>query len=276
MVSLFQKVLSPVDFDEASVSAMKTAAEIVRLTGGKLFVLHVLARPISGMTPAQLDSFVRDQEQVRERLEKLCHDRLGDLPCEILTRTGDPAIAIIHAEDEIKPDLIVVATDTAAAKPPSFPGGVAERVIRESLCPVLMVRPGAAGDPATVGMHMTAAPFTLLPETPVARVQQMMARDRFRWAPVVADGSVVGIVTDRDLASSDADPATAIGLLMTRDVVTVTPATSLQEAARELLECEVDGLPVVEDGKLVGVITRSDILKVFAGVEPIQSKAPHR
>jgi len=76
---------------------------------------------------------------------------------------------------------------------------------------------------------------------------------------------VAGIVTDRDIFN-DTTPDTTIGLLMTREVIAVSPRTSLQEAARLLLECEVNGLPVVDNRKLVGVITTSDILKVFADV----------
>jgi CBS domain-containing protein len=53
---------------------------------------------------------------------------------------------------------------------------------------------------------------------------------------------------------------------MTRDLVTVGPGTSIQEAARLLVECEVNALPVVGDEKLLRIITRSDILKVFAGM----------
>lgn len=59
-------------------------------------------------------------------------------------------------------------------------------------------------------------------------------------------------------------------------MVAVSPRTSLQEAARQLLECEVDGLPVIDERKLVGVITRSDVLKVFAEVEPVGQVGPKR
>jgi acetoin utilization protein AcuB len=130
----------------------------------------------------------------------------------------------------------------------------------------LTVRPIAAGDPDAVGVHMTPRPVTTSPDATVAQVRQMMARDRLRCIPVLQNDKLVGIVTNRDIAFSDATPTSTVALLMTRDVVTVGPGTSIQEAARLLVECEVNALPVVEDEKLLGIITRSDILKVFAGM----------
>ncbi len=130
----------------------------------------------------------------------------------------------------------------------------------------LRVRPTPADDPNAVADHMTRRPVTTSPDATVAQVRRMMARDRLRCIPVVQNDKLVGIVTNRDIAFSDAAPTTTVGLLMTRDVVTVSPGISIQEAARLLVEYEVNGLPVVEDEKLLGIITRSDILKVFAGV----------
>lgn len=60
---------------------------------------------------------------------------------------------------------------------------------------------------------------------------------------------------------------------MTREVIAVSPKTSLPEAARQLFECEVDGLPVLDDRRLVG---SSDILKVFADVEVVAQSGPRR
>jgi CIC family chloride channel protein len=114
---------------------------------------------------------------------------------------------------------------------------------------------------------MTPAPTTISIDTTVARLQQMMAENRLRWFPVVTGSEVVGIVTDRDIASCYGAAETTVGAIMTREVITISPRTSMQEAARQLLESDIDGLPVVDNRKLVGIVTRSDILKVFAEVE---------
>jgi len=275
MSGLFRTILSPIDFDANSLRALDTAAELARLARATVVVLHVLAPSSSTPTSTQVDEFVAQERMAGERLAGICGDRLPGVPYEVVTRTGDPAICIIRAAEELKADLVVIATHASRNKPKPFPGSVAERIIRESACPVVTVRPTASGDPDAVGTHMTATPTTITIDTTVARVQQMMAEDRLRWFPVVTGSEVVGIVTDRDIASCYAAAETSVGAMMTREVIAVSPRTSIQEAARQLLECDVDGLPVVDNRKLVGVITRSDILKVFADVEP-STQTPRR
>jgi len=263
----FRSILSAVDFDENSLKALETAAELARLAGAALFVLHILPTAGSSPKPAGVDALVAREQAVKEKLTGLCRDRLAGLRYEVLTRTGDPAIGIIHAEEELNADLVVIATHSGRMKPRPFSGSVAERIIRESICPVLTVRPSPSGDADAVGSHMTPSPLIASPDSTVDRVWQMMSQSRLRSLPVLEGDKVVGMVTDRDLAFSDATGDTAIGLLMTRDVVPVSPMTSMREAALLLFESEVEGLPVIENQKLVGMITRSDILKVFAQAE---------
>jgi CBS domain-containing protein len=239
-------------------------------------VLHVLPLSSTPPTADELDATVAQEQLALARLARICEELLRGIPSETVARTGDPAICIIRVAEELKADLVVIATHASRRKPKPFPGSVAERVIRESICPVVTVRPNATGDPDAVGTHMTPAPTTISIDTTVARVQQMMAENRLRWFPVVTGSEVVGIVTDRDLASCYAAAETTVGAMMTREVVAISSRTSMQEAARQLLECDVDGLPVVDNGKLVGVITRSDILKMFADVEESPHIGPRR
>jgi CBS domain-containing protein len=265
----FRTILSPVEFDEHSLRALELAGEVAEITGATVFALHVLVPASGPLTQAQLDSCVAQEQAIKERLLGLCRDHLGAVRYEALARTGDPAIAIIRTEEELNADLVVIATHASHRMRRPFPGSVAARVIRESICPVITIRPSASGDPDAVGSHMTPVPLTISPDTNIARVRELMTNSRVRLLPVLKGDEIVGIVTDRDIASSEATLDTTVGLLMTREVITVSPRTSVQEAARLLFECEVDGLPVVDKNKLVGVITRSDILKVFADVEPI-------
>jgi CBS domain/Universal stress protein family len=132
--------------------------------------------------------------------------------------TGDPAICIIRMVEELPADLVVIATHASRNRPKPFPGSVAERIIRESICPVVTVRPSATGDPDAVGTHMTPAPTTISVDTTIARVEQMMAQYRLRWFPVVTGTEVVGIVTDRDVASCYTAAETTVGAMMTREV----------------------------------------------------------
>lgn len=266
MPQSFRTILSAVDFDENSMAAMETAAEIARLAGASVHVLHVLT--VAGTpTSREIDKLPANEAASKERLEGFCAKPLAGIAHEVHIRTGDAAIAIIRAAEELKADLIVIAVHASRGDPRPFAGSVAERVVREATCPVVTVRPRASGDPEAVGSHMTAAPLTASPGMTVARVRLIMIEGHVRSIPVVEEGKLVGMVTDRDIAFSDSTPDTTVGILMTREVIGVSPRSSIQEAARVLLECEVEGLPVIEDGKLVGIITRSDILKTFAGVE---------
>lgn len=107
----------------------------------------------------------------------------------------------------------------------------------------------------------------------------MMRTRRIRHLPVVdGDRGLVGIVTDRDLRQVLFDPAiqaraghipdllktVTVGEIMTRAVVTTRPETPLRDAAWLMHEQKVGALPVVTRGRLVGILTETDVLKTFS------------
>jgi len=96
---------------------------------------------------------------------------------------------------------------------------------------------------------------------------ELMQHERLRRLPVVdRTGRLVGIVAERDLllaATRYPGAGIEVGEVMTTKLVTATPAMDLAGAARLMLEHRVGGLPVVEDGSLVGIITESDIFRRF-------------
>ena len=85
--------------------------------------------------------------------------------------------------------------------------------------------------------------------------------------PVVEDERLVGVVTDRDItiraAAEGRDlQSTTVGEIASRDIVTVDPQQSLDEAARLMAQHQVRRLPVVEeDGRLVGIVAQADVAK---------------
>ena len=114
-----------------------------------------------------------------------------------------------------------------------------------------------------VGQKMTKKPVTIAPDASLAAVRKKMG-GKFRRVPVVENGKMVGIVTDRDLREHKGMlDKTKVNAVMTKKVVTVTSATPIERAARLLLRRKIGGLPVVDDGKLVGIITTSDLLKAL-------------
>jgi acetoin utilization protein AcuB len=118
-----------------------------------------------------------------------------------------------------------------------------------------------------VGNRMTKEPITTEPDELLIRASHKMRTGGFRRLPVVSDGKVVGIVTEHDLREHHGHlEHTKINGVMTEEPVTVTPGTTVEDAARIMLERQIGGLPVVADGRLVGIITASDIMTAFLDV----------
>jgi acetoin utilization protein AcuB len=114
---------------------------------------------------------------------------------------------------------------------------------------------------------MTKEPITVKPDDLLIRASHEMRAGGFRRLPVVSDGKLVGIITERDLREHRGHlEQVKINGVMIENPVTVTPATTLEEAAKLLLERQIGGLPVVADGHLVGIITTSDIMNAFLDV----------
>jgi acetoin utilization protein AcuB len=125
---------------------------------------------------------------------------------------------------------------------------------------------------------MTKNPLVVKPDTPVSEAQYTMRKEKVHRFPVVdKDQKLKGIVTEKDLLYATPSPATTLDVyemsyllsklkvdeVMSTELVTVTEDTPIEEAARILVDNNIGGLPVLRDGKLVGIITESDLFKVF-------------
>jgi acetoin utilization protein AcuB len=121
---------------------------------------------------------------------------------------------------------------------------------------------------------MTPRPVTVAPDANVRAALSALRRGRFRHLPVVAGEELVGVVTAADLEPPPASPveaAEALGArqvaeVMSAGVVTVSPDEPVEAAARLLAEAGVGCLPVLLDDRLVGILTRSDLLRVLLRV----------
>jgi CBS domain-containing protein len=141
-----------------------------------------------------------------------------------------------------------------------------------------------------VSEWMTPAPITVTPSTPIPRIQELMVYRRIRHLPVVEDGRLVGIITDRDVRTVQASPATSLAVremhylldrltvraVMTRPVITVAPHEPLAEAVRLMLENRIGGLPVTEGERLVGILTEVDLLRAFSATLGVRAGRPPR
>lgn len=126
--------------------------------------------------------------------------------------------------------------------------------------------------------RMSRHPVTITTETTITEALKVMRQNDVRRLPVLdAAGQMVGIVSEKDLLYASPSSATSLSIyemhymlsnlkvteLMTADVVSVTPDTPLEEAARIMVDHKLGGLPVMEGGRLVGIITETDIFTVF-------------
>ncbi|MBI4525672.1 MAG: CBS domain-containing protein [Deltaproteobacteria bacterium] len=118
-----------------------------------------------------------------------------------------------------------------------------------------------------VGRRMSRDVVTATPDDYLSTAQARMWLGGFRRIPVVEDGQLVGIVTDRDIKEHWGRlERTKISEVMTDNPLTVSPESTLEKAAQIMLEKKISGLPVLEQGRLVGIITTSDVVQAFLDV----------
>ena len=126
---------------------------------------------------------------------------------------------------------------------------------------------------------MTRTLVTVPPETSVLDAQVRLTREGIRHLLVTGEGGeLLGIVTDRDIRLNLPSPATSlsvwemkdllsrltVGEIMTKAVVTVGPRREVSEAAVLMVEHKIGALPVLEDGRLAGIVTETDLLRALA------------
>lgn len=134
---------------------------------------------------------------------------------------------------------------------------------------------------------MTEQLITITPQTTLPEAQRIMFEHKIRRLPVVKSGKLVGIVTLGDIREAKPSDATTLSIyelnylmdrvtakdFMTPNPITIAPDATIAEAARLMMEYKIGGLPVVEDGKLIGIITETDFCRLLmsqpALVEPL-------
>jgi len=138
-MSIFNRILCPIDFDGNSLDALRLARRIAERDKATLYVLHVVPPqdPLVMSAPAITQ---RDEEHARTELQKVSNAELKGVDHEVLPRFGHPAEEIVAAESETKAELLVMATHGRTGMSHFIMGSVAEKVVRESACPVLTVR----------------------------------------------------------------------------------------------------------------------------------------
>jgi acetoin utilization protein AcuB len=113
--------------------------------------------------------------------------------------------------------------------------------------------------------RMTPNPVTITGNMTAGQALAKMEEFHIRHFPVLDQGdALVGIVSEKDLLR--ADPETLVREVMTREVITVTEYTAMEEAARIMADHRISSLPVVRNGRLIGIITETDLFRIFLEV----------
>ncbi len=126
--------------------------------------------------------------------------------------------------------------------------------------------------------RMTKNPVTISPDANVVEASELMKKEKVHRLPVLdKDKKLVGVISEKDILFASPSPASSLSIhemayllskltvrkLMTKDPVTITKDTTVEEAARLMVDQDLSCLPVVEGDKLVGIVSKSDMFKIL-------------
>jgi acetoin utilization protein AcuB len=128
-----------------------------------------------------------------------------------------------------------------------------------------------------VGQRMSHPVITVSPDLPITEAMNLLKREKIRRAPVVQKGKLVGIITMADLLNASPSKATSLSIweinyliskitvkdVMAKKVITVPEDMPIEEAARLMADTKIGGMPVMRGKEIVGMITETDLFKVF-------------
>ncbi|MDD2921257.1 MAG: CBS and ACT domain-containing protein [Anaerolineales bacterium] len=129
--------------------------------------------------------------------------------------------------------------------------------------------------------------ISVTPETSIHDALAMFKKEHIRRAPVIKNGKLVGIVSERDLLNASPSPVTSLSVwemnyllskvtvnqVMSKKIKTVDFDTPIEEAARIMADSKIGGMPVMRAGKVAGMITETDLFKIFLELMGARTKA---
>ena len=128
-----------------------------------------------------------------------------------------------------------------------------------------------------VGERMSRPVISITRDMPIHDALALFKKEKIRRAPVLKDGKLIGIISNKDLLNASPSQATSLSVwemnymlskitvkeVMTREVLTVQADTPIEEAARLMADNKIGGVPVMKADKVVGMITETDLFKIF-------------
>jgi len=125
---------------------------------------------------------------------------------------------------------------------------------------------------------MTRNPVTATPDMSIADASNLMKQEKVHRLPVLdKDKKLVGLITEKDILYASPSPASSLSIhemayllskltvkkLMSKNVVTINKDTTVEEAARMMVDQDLSCLPVLEGDKLIGIVSKSDMFKIL-------------
>ena len=125
--------------------------------------------------------------------------------------------------------------------------------------------------------RMTQPVISVAHDLPIMEALDLMRREQIRRAPVMKNGKMIGIVSEKDLLDASPSDATSLSVweisyllsrvpvsdVMTKEVFTLEENTPIEEAARFMVDNKIGGLPVMRGDTVIGLITETDLFKCF-------------
>lgn len=266
-------LLVGVDYSADSAAAVMTAVELAT-TENTVIAVHVMAGD-----PAAHDS--TDLWRSGDDAEVAEAERLANFvgatvplasPVSRIVR-GEPATALTRAAAESGARLLLVGRRGCVGGSDVRIGATARTLLQRSPCPVVVcaagesqaVAPDAAPPTSTVASIMHENPAAVRQHDSLALALQRMRESGVHQLPVVEAGALIGIVALVDLErQSGYLEQTKVDAVMTQNPVTVAADAPIREAIAALLDERRNALPVLRDRTLVGIVSRTDILRLAA------------
>ena len=262
--------LNPAHTDEAFAEGTPFRGRVAHGMLTSSLISAVLGTQLPGPGTIYLSQDLKFKRPVRigdtitataEIVELLPEKNIARLNTTCLNQRGE---SVVEGEAVVMPPKQAVVTPEGgehSAVPPLAKSGV----------PVLSRVEGV------VGQRMNAVPVTINSSTTLGEARALLNSHRIRHLIVLEGEQLVGIITDRDIRQAslphppgqphaEGDPLLdliRVGQAMTKEVITVTPETPVQHAAMLLIYHRIGGLPVVQEGRVVGIITETDLLEAL-------------
>lgn len=268
------RILIATDGSPSAWHALQEAMRVLPLQGADVHVATVA--PVIAMIDdpraygVSYEPAGRDmRDAARKDLDAAVAALLGaGIRAQGVLREGEPAQELLALAEELKPELIVVGSHGRGGVGRFLLGSVSDALVHRFAGAVLVFRQpadalrGQAEQP--VASVMQPSPVTVPADATVATAASLMRERGVGWLPVVQDGKLVGVVTDRDVVvravAAGRDPAhTPVAEACTREVVWAAPQMPIEEAARMMERHGVRRLAVLDGARVAGVISVDDL-----------------